>query len=153
MNAGSLFFLSVPTLLLTCKFTQVTSVITMHVGLAGVDRRQLDHGLGTASQDRPGGETPHRARLCPPGDKETREEVHLQCLGLGFRVYRTIVRMGLGCGGRAKGPFLLGVGRLILGQLLPTHSLQTPALGPPSCWKGAAGLWRKEPMGSDDSCM
>lgn len=31
--------------------------------------------------DRPGGEMPQRAKLCPPGDQETREKVPLWCVG------------------------------------------------------------------------
>lgn len=82
----------------------------MHVGVGGVGRGQPDHGLDTLSNGRTGGEMPHRARLYLPGDKETRKRVPLWCLGLGFGVYKTIARLGLGHGGRAKGTFQLEVG-------------------------------------------
>lgn len=60
-------------------------MISMNVGVAGVGRGQLVHRLDATSRDRPGGEMPYKAKLCPPGDKETKGKVSLWCLGLGLR--------------------------------------------------------------------
>lgn len=92
----------------------------MNVGVAGEGRGQLGHWLDTIIQDRPGGGIPYKARLYPPGDKETRGKGPLWCRGLGFGVYRSITRVGLGCTGRAKRPISAKVGCLIVGQLLLT---------------------------------
>ena len=49
-----LLFKRPQTLHLTCKSIQVIAMISMNVEVAGAGRGQLDHGLDTLSQDRPG---------------------------------------------------------------------------------------------------
>lgn len=58
-------------------------MISMNVGVAGVGRGQLVHRLDATSRDMPGGEMPYKAKLCPPGDKETKGKVSLWCSRLG----------------------------------------------------------------------
>lgn len=146
MLVSSAFCVRTP--LPTCKSIQVTAMIAT----AGVDRRQLDHRLDIMSQDRPRGTHPTELDSAHLETRDQKEGA-LMVPGLGAWGYRTITRVGLDHGGRAKGPFQLGVGLPHFRATSPTHSLSKLALGSPSCWKGAAGLWRKGPMGSDYSCF
>lgn len=125
MLASSSF--CVPTPLPTCKSIRVTAMITT----AGVDRRQLDHRLDIITQDRPRGTHPTELDSVYL-EKRDQKEGALMVPVLGAWGYRTITRVGLDHGGRAKGPFQLGVGLPQFRATSPTHSLLKLALGSPS---------------------
>lgn len=99
---------------------------------SGVDRRQLDHRLDIISQDRPRGTYPTELDSAHLETRDQKEGA-LMVLVLGAWGYRTITRVGLDHGGRAKGPFQLEVGLPHFRATSPTHSLLKLALGSPSC--------------------
>lgn len=83
------------------------------------------------------------------GDKEKEWKVSLWCLRLGLGGVWGWDCMGWSCKKQhQEACFSWGLGLSFPGQLLPTPPLWRLALGPPSCWKGAAVVFgRKTPRG------
>lgn len=90
-----------------------------------------------------------QGQALPSEDKEKEWKVSLWCLGLGLGGVWGWDCMGWSCKKQhQEACFSWGLGLSFPGQLLPTPPLWKPALGPPSCWKGAAVVFgRKTPRG------